>query len=184
METPGLKKWIETKLVSRKGRVLQTGIPQLGLPQGARLEPSPDLQDVFGLEAKRVPLRIHFWVGPEGGRVKHASPLFWIPGVTVQSYCVDLLHCLVLGPLAKYIALTLRMFIKSGIFSPQQAHLLDSEDVQRIALQHIKSLLRIHYRRKRRESQEWQKQRSEIWDLTLKMLGPEDNPGLKAKGSL
>ena len=133
----------------------------LGLPEGARLEPSCALPDVYRLEQSELPIDITFWVGPPDGRAIHSSPLFGIPGVTIRSWCVDLLHAWVMGPLAKMIGLALHLFLMSGIFTPSSHH-LTAHDKRRLALIHLRTKLKEHYARVHRDDPNWNQKHSEV----------------------
>jgi hypothetical protein len=59
---------------------------------------------------------------------------------------------------------------------------LSTEDCNRIALLGIKKKLWDHYKLKRTDP-EWRKKGSEIWNLTIKMLGKKKNPMLNVKAA-
>ena len=145
-----------------RGRALAVGLESWDLPLGARLEPSPSLMDVASLDEAKVPIQVVFWVGGTEGRVMHESPLLTlVPGVTVQSWNIDLLHAWVLGCLARFIGMCMWFFIRSGIWSPKSAY-LDTEHKRRLAILHLKSELLDFYARQKKADPEWPKKHSEV----------------------
>jgi hypothetical protein len=87
-------------------------------------------------------------------------PLFKIPGVTVESWVVDVMHAWHLGDLLIFNAACIWFVLRCGTFAPQSAS-LDAEDQYRVALLRIKSELHNHYKLKRKDAQ-WQKLHSEV----------------------
>ena len=144
-----------------RGRALPDGLRYLGLPEGARLEPSRSLPDVYDLETVALPIDLTFWVGSPDGRVLHHSPLFMILGVTIASWCVDLLHGWVLGPLGKMIGLCIHLFLLTRVFTPKTNY-LNGEDKNRFAMLHIKATLKEHYKRVKGDDPEWHSKHSEV----------------------
>ena len=144
-----------------RGRSLSCELEYLGLPNGARLEPTRALPDVYRLEECELPIDLVFWVGSPDGRVLHNSPLFSIPGITVRSWCVDLLHAWVLGPLAKMIGLSLHLFLLTGLFTPSSNY-LTAENKKRLALLHLKTKLKEHYARVQGDDPTWNRKHSEV----------------------
>ena len=132
-----------------RGRALAVGMESWDLPLGARLEPSPLLMDVASLDEAKVPIQVIFWVGGTEGRVQHESPLLTlVPGVTVQSWNIDLLHAWVLGCLARFIGMSIWFFLKSGIWTPKSTY-LDNEQKRRLAISHLKTELFAFYARQK-----------------------------------
>ena len=144
-----------------RGRALSKALDFLGLPAGARLEPSGSLLDVYSLETVALPIDLEFWVGSPDGRILHQSPLFMIPGVGICSWCIDLLHAWVLGPLGKLIGLCIHLFLMTLIFHPTSQH-LSAANKNKIALQHLKANLREHYKRAKIDDPTWHSKHSEV----------------------
>ena len=144
-----------------RGRALSKALDFLGLPEGARLEPSGSLLDVYSLETVALPIDLEFWVGSPDGRILHQSPLFMIPGVGISSWCIDLLHGWVLGPLGKLIGLCIHLFLMTLIFHPTSQH-LSAENKHKIALQHLKANLKEHYKRAKIDDPTWHSKHSEV----------------------
>ena len=164
ISAPAMRDIIVRTLVNssrNRGRALCNDLPFLELPQGARLEPSQSLTDVYTLEAAALPIELTFWLGSPDGRVLHPSPLFMIPGVTVESWCVDLLHGWVLGPLGKLVGLCIHLFLLSRVFHPTSQYLYAINKNQ-LALQHLKSTLKEHYKRVKVNDPTWHSKHSEV----------------------
>ena len=145
-----------------RGRALAVGMESWDLPLGARLEPSPLLMDVASLDEAKVPIQVIFWVGGTECKVQHESPLLTlVPGVTVQSWNIDLLHAWVLGCLARFIGMCIWFFLRSGIWSPKSAY-LGTEQKRRLAIIHLKAELFDFYARQKKADPEWPKKHSEV----------------------
>ena len=141
------------------GRGLVRNVPELNLPAGARLEPSPELLDVGKFEDLAIPTRVIFW--KDSRRILHVSPLVRVPGVSHDSWRIDLLHAWQLGPVEKYVGLSFQVFLSSELFHPNTPH-LDKDEKQKLALLHLKSLLLAYYAKRRQEDPHWTKKGSEV----------------------
>ena len=64
----------------------------------ARLKPSAALPDVGSFEKQQCPFQCIFFRAVEHARVLHISPLLQIPGVSLGSWCIDLLPSWHYGP--------------------------------------------------------------------------------------
>jgi hypothetical protein len=58
---------------------------------------------------------------------------------------------------------------------------LSAEQDRTLGLLHIKTLLWAYYAERRKTDKKWLQKGFEMWDLSLKMLGPQDAPLLGAK---
>lgn len=146
-----------------RGRALAVPLDRWGLQVGARLEPGPSLMDIASLEEATLPIQVTFWVGGSEGRVLHESPLLTlVPGITVQSWNIDLLHAWVLGCLARFIGHCIHFFLRSGIWTPTSIY-LDSEQKKKLAIRHLKTMLLDHYARRRREDPDFARKHSEVF---------------------
>ena len=187
-----------TKLIYKEGkhpmgRILSADVVSIpGLQKAARLEPSPDLADIADFENQQLPFKVRFFVGnaetsrffvgnAETSRFHHWCPFFEIiPSFGLHSWAIDLLHTWNLGCLASWAGLTLQSLLKSTVFRPQVPGLSASDAAKR-ALLMIKNELMDWYRSQRLANLDWSKKGTEIWNLTLNMLGTGDKPILKAK---
>ena len=142
------------------GRAITDNLDDLGLQAGDRLDPSPLLRNVDLFEGLVPPFAILFWRGGPDDRVFHESPLMGIPGVSLQLYGVDTLHCWALGCLQSYVGFVLTHIIKSNIFSGH-APWLRAADCERISLLHVKSELWQYYAVRRRTDPVWKAKGSE-----------------------
>jgi hypothetical protein len=155
---------------------------------GDRLHPSRLLRDVADFErqpSSAYPFRCLFWrLGdPKTARLIHHSPLMDIPGVGMESYAVDILHTWHLGGIPRYCGLALWAILRSDAYAYDLPPHLYAEDRMHIKLLRLRSDLWIHYKAMQQEDPSWRTKASQVWSLTLKMLGPEWNPVLKAKAS-
>ncbi len=167
------------------GRILSADVVTIpGLQKGARLEPSPDLADIADFEQQQIPFTVRFFIGnAETSRFHHCCPFFEIiPNFGVHSWAIDLLHTWNLGCLASWAGLTLQSLLKSAVFRPQVPG-LNASDAAKRALLMIKNELMAWYRNQRLADPDWNKKGTEIWNLTLNMLGSGEKPILKAKAA-
>ena len=110
------------------GRVLSRDISELGLLAGDRLEPSPDLPNVFNFEELDPSslVSVVFWPSSGDPQVKHRNLLFDAAiGVTPLSLLVDILHALLLGVLKNFAAELIWELVLSGLWinrSGRQVH--------------------------------------------------------------
>ena len=110
-----------------------------------------------------MPIRIVFWVKPyKLCRILHETPLFMIPGVTVASWCIDLLHAWHLGPLARYVAMVCWLMIRSRVLVSKACAHLDKETTEKLGLLGIKTLMWAYYKEQRRDDPDWAKKNSEV----------------------
>jgi hypothetical protein len=148
---------------------------------GDRLEPTLALRDVSKFESLQPPFRVRFWRCFEEDRVIHDSPLFLVPGLNIQTQGPDSLHGWALGPVSSYIPLVLWFLIGSSLYTPAIDY-LSTEDCAKIALMRIKNKLWAHYKVKRGDPR-WRAKGSEIWNLTLAMIGKVKKPTLSIKAA-
>ena len=85
-----------------------------------------------------------------------------------------MLHGSNLGPLIFHIPLVLNLFLESTVFVKPMPY-LTVDDTRRIGLLRIKAKLTRLYCFKRRDPT-WKKTGSEVWNLTIGMLGPKKRP--------
>ena len=145
-----------------RGRCLQKAFDQLGLPKMARLEPSTLLQDVGSFEQKQCPFRCIFYVAGEHGRVLHMSPLLQIPGVSLNTWGIDILHTWHYGPMSTYLTFTLRALLNTEIYKPGNSAVLDKEENDKLCLMALKAELWMFYKHRRATDKEWSKKGSEV----------------------
>jgi len=146
------------------GRMLIGDIPELGLKRGDRLEPTDFLDNVANFVDMIPPFDVCFFTGLSTNRILHISPLFSIPGVSFDSWCIDLLHAWHLhGPLAAYIGTALHAVLSNNCFLELEG--LDAEEKVRLGMLHLKSHLWQYYKNKRQDPN-WQKTGTEVLVLT------------------
>ncbi|CAE7679618.1 unnamed protein product [Symbiodinium sp. CCMP2592] len=145
-----------------RGRCLLKAFQQLGLPKMARLEPSTLLPDVGSFEQQQCPFSCIFYVAGEHGRVLHVSPLLQIPGVSLSSWCIDLLHTWHYGPMSTYLTFALRALLSTEIYKPGNSAVLDKEENDKLSLMALKAELWMFYKHRRATDKEWSKKGSEV----------------------
>jgi hypothetical protein len=161
---------------------LSSGVQLLA---GDRLHPSRTLRDVGAFEHEPTPFQCRFWrVGNiKTARLLHHSPLMDIPGVGMESYAIDILHTWHLGGIPRFCGRVLWFVLRSDVYGHGLPPYLSAEDSMHLKLLRLRSDLWLHYQQMRAADPEWSKRASQIWNLTLKMLGKETNPCVKAKAS-
>ena len=133
----------------------------------ARLEPSTLLQDVGSFEHKQCPFTCIFYVAGEHGRVLHMSPLLQIPGVSLNTWAIDLLHSWHYGPMSTYLTFTLRALLNTEIYKPGNSAVLDKEENDKLCLMALKAELWMFYKHRRATDKEWSKKGSEVGRKTI-----------------
>jgi hypothetical protein len=157
-------------------------VGDINLIPGDRLEPSLTLRDVADFEAlENFPFQVVFWRMFGEDRLLHDSPLFLVPGLGIDTHGADTLHDWALGPLEKFIPFALWFLIGTELYQPA-IDFLSTEDCANIALMQIKKRLWEHYRIKRGDPR-FRKKGSQIWNLTLKMLGKKSDPSISVKAA-
>jgi hypothetical protein len=155
---------------------------------GDRLHPSRSLRDVGDFELRPVPpggFDCVFWRVNDynTARLLHKSPLMDIPGVGMETYAIDVLHTWHLGGISRYVATTLWFVLRSDAFGGDLPVWLSTEDRMHLVLLRLRSALWVHYKAMVRNDPTWSSKASQVWNLTIKMLGKETNPVLRAKAS-
>jgi hypothetical protein len=167
----------------RRHVVLSSGARLL---PGDRLHPSRSLRDVADFERMRPfrPFTCVFWrvANPKTARLLHRSPLMDIPGVGMHSYAIDILHTWHLGGIPRYCGRVLWLILRSDAYGADLPMWLAAEDQLHLKLLRLRSALWVHYTRMQAADPEWSKRASQVWILTLKMLGKELNPHPEGEG--
>jgi hypothetical protein len=169
--TPEIKStiWRALRYLKRSfGRSLAFDLPTLVPPlqRFDRLEPTEALPNVADFETQPVPFSVLFWrMNVKEDRVLHDSPLLKVEGVGFQSAAIDILHSLHLGAYPTYIGYSLEMILNLRSFAGNFMGFLDADDVRRVNLGHIKSLVQTYYARKRATDPNWNKRGSEVFQL-------------------
>jgi len=155
------------------------------LRPGDRLHPTRTLRDVADFETHPRPFQCIFWRVDDvkTARLLHHSPLMDIPGVGTQSYAIDILHTWHLGGLPRYIAMVFWIVLRSDALASDFQPWLKADDKMHLKLLRLRSSLWIHYKQMQAADPTWRTKASQVWNLTIKMLGKESNPNLRAKAS-
>ena len=124
------------------------------------------------------PANITWWRREHETRVRRRNPVFCeIPGVGLDTIRVDMLHCFYLGVAQDFCAACLWLCITEKIFVQHKTQ----DETEIVSIMQIRQLLWAWYSVQARENPD--EQISRLDDLTVKMLGPRDEPELKAKGA-
>ena len=167
IETCDVRRQVFQHLIYRKdcrGRAVIAALPQLGLRKWDRLIPTKTLPNVANFEFLEPPFEACFWRMDRNGRVVHDCPILEQPATTGLSYddwAADLLHSWALGPCSGLVRKTLMFVVKSEIFSPTSAY-LDSEDRDRLAMLHVKTLVSKYYKEQKDTDPNWKRTGTEV----------------------
>ena len=181
----------------RGGRMLTTAVTlpsgPPGIPgythqllAGDRLHPSHRLHNVTDFEdAAKVatPFECMFWrfdVLPKDARLVHHAPLMRIPGVGMHTWAIDVLHTWLIGGLARLIAAMIWFILDSDCFNVKYPW-MNQEEGYEMAVMRLRNLLREHYRAMRRSDPTWDARASQVWSLTVSMLGNKSGPMMSTK---
>jgi hypothetical protein len=160
VDSEDTQKLIFQHLVYRKdcrGRALVQHLPQFGLKKWDRLTPTRALPNVAAFESKAPPFEATFWRMGKNGRVVHDCPILEHPqtiGFSYDDWVIDILHTWALGGISAVVGKNLRFAVQSAVFTPTSIH-LDSDDRDRLAMLHIKSLVAVHYKNKKEQDPSW-----------------------------
>ena len=125
---------------TRKGRVLKTTCPLIlkaGLKLYDRLEPSPQLSDVYDFEKKTVPFLALFWRTPAKAEltVHHRHPLISrVLGTNLWTLCTDTLHGLDLGVYPAWSTRVLHLCFEADIYETRASRISDHMKANALAI--------------------------------------------------
>lgn len=128
-----------------RGRALTRNLPELGLRKHDRLEPDLLWLDVASFDNPTSwPVRATFWRRSAETRVRRRCVLFDDGlGISLDTVCIDLLHCLWLGPAKDWCCSVFWALIDSNVFGfaggVEERHMMST--------QHIKNELWAFYSR-------------------------------------
>ena len=134
---------------ANRGRTITRDLPRFNLMRGDRMEPSDAVWDVFQFETLTPPFDVVFWRMTSRDRILHTSPLFDIPGISIRSHAIDLLHTWHLGAEACYLGLFFNFVLGSGVFNPSIPY-GSTSDNRRFAMMTLKGDLWRYYAERRR----------------------------------
>ena len=136
---------------TKKGRALRENIRST-LPQlkaGDRLEPSPDVPDVYAIDniaqETFAPMTLVFWRAARPAIVNHRNPLLDQElGMGYSSFSIDVLHCQHLGVFLAYITRVLLLLLLSDAFGTMASV---KDDMLKISAQELTMLLHRWYKK-------------------------------------
>jgi hypothetical protein len=149
--------------------------------KGDRLEPTLAMRDVSKFEDLTPPFDATLRRCFGEDRVLHDTLLLLVPDLGIDTHGSDTMHSWCLGPVISYIPVAILFLIGSSIYTPS-IDFLSKEDCSKIGLMQIKKKLWEHYRSKRADPR-WKSKGSEVWNLTLQMLGKKKSPMLSIKAA-
>ena len=142
-----------------RGRSLKQAYGPLALKRGCCLEPSPQHPNVADFNEREYRSLALSKTGGKHGRELHCSPFLGMPGVTLETWCVDILHTRHFGPMSKYFTFTLQQLLTTPVWKPGTEG-LEKEDEQKLSLYALRAEMWAFYKRKRADP-EWQKRGTE-----------------------
>lgn len=139
------------------------------------------LRDVGEFDTMALPAKVLFWRTKAETTTKHRLPLLSEPlGITLKSIVVDMLHCLHLGVLQKFVSFVWWSLLRKNVWQ-----IVSDSEEQRLAqsIPRLRSELLSFYPVFRNK---WAGEQSatQISDLSMKTLGVKGRYELKTKGSM
>ena len=126
---------------TRKGRVLRTTCPLIikaGLQQYDRLEPTPQLSDVYEFETRSIPFLVLFWRSPKDKArltIHHRHPLISKElGTNLWTLCTDTLHGLDLGVYPAWSTRVLHLCFEADIWETRSSRHADHMKANALAV--------------------------------------------------
>ena len=140
-------------------------VPSLNLRKYDRMVPTIVVSNVAMFETISVPFVVIFWRMCKQDRVFHECPLLTgILGVSYDSWYLDGLHTWALGPVSALVHLILVFCVRSRVFGPL-SKTLDKDDIDRLAVLHIKSLLMDYYKRRSKDT-DWKRTGTKVMPVS------------------
>ena len=109
-----------------RGRILRVDLPTLGLAKRWRLEPSPELPDIGGLDGLTVDtfpaagVHLTFWGTKANSFCRHRNPLLDGRVCRLEDCAGDELHCMHLGVFADYSAAAVWQLIEANAWNVRE----------------------------------------------------------------
>jgi hypothetical protein len=167
------------------GRALMTDVPQYNLVKGDRLEPTSWMIDVGEFDQISVfPCIVMFWRTTSETLAKHRNPLFNEKlGINpYRTLAIDPLHDIHLGVLLRFVTHVFWCLLLADVFKTRSGN---KEERLKLGVSCLRGKLMTHYARRRAELKAQGKKytTTELSQLTVKMLGTEMDPKLRAKAA-
>ena len=96
-------------------------------------------------------------------------PLFRLPGVSLDTWAIDVMHTWHLGPIQQLVSLSLHFCLESGLWAPMSSG-IDAADKKEISLMGIKTELFAFYKELREGDSEWRRKGTEVSWLTSELF--------------
>jgi hypothetical protein len=164
-----------------RGKTLDRDIPSLGLLHGDRLEPSDGLRDIGAFDNIELPCDIVFWRLADESISHHRNPIFsGATGVTYDCLIVDVMHCLHLGVVQRYVSFVWWSLISANAF---RVVATGEDELISLSVHRLRAQLFEFYPRYRKQDPE-HSTLTELSDLSMKTLGPKNAYMLKTKAAM
>ena len=164
-----------------KGRCLNQHFPAWGLQSGDRLEVTENLRDHADFESLVPHAMFCFGRCQNETLSRRRLPLMSAElGITQDCLIVDMLHCLHLWVLQKYVSFVWWSLILGDAF---KAHAPNEEELILLSVNRLRGELFAFYPGYRRENPD-HSTLTEVSDLTVQTLGPKGSYLLKTKAAM
>jgi hypothetical protein len=160
---------------------LDRDFPLLRLKQGDRIEPSAELRDVAAFDQLELPATVLFWRPACETLTHHRNPLLCSElGIGYDSLIVDVLHCMHLGVLQRYVSFCLWSLILANSFKVRAT---GEDELIALSAGRVRALLFEFYPRYKRLDPD-HSTLTELNDFSVKTLGPKGAYVLKTKAAM
>ena len=164
-----------------KGRALRWPVRGTVLHAGDRLEPSEEVPDVMDVDrCTRFPLKLVFWRGFKGSKIKHRNPLFDSTlGITPATMLIDVLHAINMGALKHFSNDLFWRLLLSGVWCRIDGG--RQEEYIATGVSRMRSCLALWQDKHERGNPDHKATR--IQDITVPMIGTPAKRDLKLKAA-
>jgi hypothetical protein len=139
---------------------MRSDIDVFRLKKGDRLIPCSGMPDTALFEGLKVPFTVSFFRYDKNSRLTNISPLFRVPGFTLDKLAIDLLHSWHLGGVSEFVGEVLWFMIHCGFYT--RGLNAPAADVQQVALLKLKADLWAYYHRRSQSDPEFRSTGSRV----------------------
>ena len=101
-----------------------------------------------------------FYIAGKHGRALHISPFMQIPGMSLETRGIDILHTWHFGPMSSFICYVLKHLLQSPIWKPTIPG-LDKEESDKLSLFALNAEMWTYYKLRRQQDARWREKGSE-----------------------
>jgi hypothetical protein len=171
----------DLKRSGNKGRCLDRDFIAFGLKKGDRLEVTTSLRDVAQFESLVPPCVVTFWRCSNETLTRRRNPVMSKElGITYDCLIVDMLHCLHLGVLQRYVSFVWWSLVEHNAFKVSAAN---DEEMLMLTVRRLRARLFAFYPIYKAENPE-HSSLTELSDMPVKTLGPRGAYLLKTKAAM